>query len=96
MSELKVDFSDFKKVLDALLVKRDENEWKLTISREMNCYLLEGMVEDITRKWSVEDDETDELKSHENLLWEVITYFGFGGSKWDEERIKIVREKKDD
>ncbi len=98
MEAIKVDFSDLKNVLDDLMarVKKDDNEWKLTIWREMNCYILEGMVDDSIRKWSIEDDEADELKSHEVLLYEVMNYFGFSGSKHDEERIKPTREKRDD
>jgi len=40
----------------------------------------------------IEDDESDELKSDEELLWHVMEYFGIGGSKHDPERLRIVRE----
>ncbi len=95
MEAIKVDFSDLKNVLDDLMarVKKDDNEWKLTIVREQDCYILEGTAEG---KWAIEDDERDELKSHERLLWEVMDYFGFGGSKHDALRLRISRENRDD
>lgn len=93
-----VDLSELKKVLDNLsaLVKKDENEWKLTVWREMDCYILEGKIDDITRRWAIEDDEGDELHSHEALLYEVMSYFGFGGSKHDAERLRVMRKKRND
>lgn len=89
-----IDFSDFKKVIDDLVARTNEKdeEWKLTIYRETNCYILEGMIDDITRRWSIEDDENDELKSHESLLREVMEYFGFPDSP---ERLRVIREKKE-
>jgi len=35
------------------------------------------------------------LKSGESLLWAVMEYFGFGGSKHDRERIMVVRKKQE-
>lgn len=97
MEEIKVDFSDLKKLINDLFknAKDKENEWKLIIYREQNCYILEAKNDEIESRWAIEDDEQDELKSHEKLLWEVMNYFVFGGSKYDTERIRITREKKD-
>ena len=72
--------------------------WSLEIIRVDNGYILTapdydglGMAE-----WVIEDGEDTagliNLTSGENLLWEVMEYFGFGGSKHDGERIRIVRE----
>ena len=69
--------------------------WSLTIQRLDNGYLLtapdnEGLGES---EWVIEDSDTDNLLSGEYLLWEVMEYFNFGGSKHDSERIRIVREE---
>ena len=70
----------------------------LTIQRLDNGYLLtspdcEGLG---AGEWVIEDgpDGNDfiNLSSGEALLWEVMDYFSFGGSKHDAERIRIVRE----
>lgn len=78
-----------------------EEMWQLEITRGQNGYRL-GYYEDIgeggARVWQeeyIEDDEGDELKSGEELLWQVMNYFGFGGSKHDPERIRIIREKRE-
>jgi len=96
MEKLKVDFSDLKEVFERLLEEKEkiDNEWSLTITREFNGYTLKGQSEEgapIT--FVIEDDPKDELKSHENLLWEIMDYFTFGGSKHDKEQIQIERRK---
>lgn len=72
-------------------------EWSLKITRVGNGYLLEGLGNELGEpvKKVIEDDETDKdpLKSHETLLWEVMEYFNFMGSKHDKERLKIIRQK---
>lgn len=75
------------------------SEWKLEITRVENGYVLWAPPEDeehASREWVIEDDVIDELKSHENLLWDIMEFFNFGGSKHDLERIKIKREKKNE
>jgi len=67
-------------------------EWSLKITRVDNGYVLEGSD---GVKFVVEDDESDELKAHEFLLWHVMEFFSFGGSKHDPERIRIIREKQE-
>jgi len=67
------------------------NDWTLTITRHDNGYFLQGEPEGL--RWMIEDDEKDELKSNESLLWEVINYFNFGGSKHDKVRLQITRVK---
>ena len=71
--------------------------WKLAIERVDNGYLLTAPEEE--REWVIEDGNDTagviNLTSGENLLWQVMDFFAFGGSKHDEERIRIVREKGD-
>lgn len=71
--------------------------WSLEITRGQNGYKLkyaDEIEEDgiSNREEYIQDDDTDELKSGEELLWWVIEYFGFGGSKHDKERLRIIRE----
>lgn len=91
------DFSDLKKVIDKLVesIKEEPYEWKLTIRRLYNGYELTGVFGDSDQesKIVIEDDDTDELKSHEQLLFEVMDYFDFSGSKHDPERIFVIRKK---
>ena len=75
--------------------------WTLEITRGDNGYKLRWWdeLDDGSCVWHeeyIEDDEVDELKSGEELLWEVADHFSLGGSKHDAERLKIVREKRDD
>jgi hypothetical protein len=70
--------------------KEKDSEWSLKITRISNGYLLEPIS---GSSIVVQDDEHDELKSHERLLWEVMEYFNFQGFKHDPERIFIVRKK---
>jgi hypothetical protein len=96
--KIEVDFSDFIKCFKQLSEKlsNKEDEWKLTITSEMNGYVLEGDIEGIKHKWIIEEDEKDSLAADEKLLYEVMNYFGFQGSKHDSERLRVIREKKED
>ena len=98
MEAIKVDFSDLVKVMEPLLklVKDRENEWRLTIWHELDGFVLEGMCDGIVRKWVIEIDPVDPLESYMRLLYEVMNYFAFQGSKHDPERIILKREKRDD
>jgi len=99
--ELEVDFSELKELLLKLpeMVKKEEKkdepeEWSLKITRVDNGYKLTGSGDSFNpRETVIEDSETDELISHEQLLFEVMEYFNFGGSKHDPERIRIIRQK---
>ena len=66
--------------------------YSLMIVRVDDGYTIQG--EEFDRV--AEDSETDELRSHEKLLWDVMEYFNFGGTKHDKERLRIVREKGED
>ena len=70
-----------------ILIKRVDNGYKLSWKEEIeeNIYL--------EREYVIQDDDKDELKSGEELLWQVIEFFALYGSKHDTERIRIVREK---
>ncbi len=67
------------------------NDWTLKITRLDNGYLLRGEPEG--DEWVIENDEKDELESHESLLREVMNYFNFGGSKHDKIRLSVTRVK---
>ena len=103
MGKLEVDFSDLKEVIENLIKKADEGKddkdywaFNLIITREGNGYVLDGVSDTGGRvRTVIEDDEVDELKSGESLLWEVMSYFNFGGSKHDAERIRVVRESQE-
>jgi len=91
-----VDFSEFKKLVaklpEMLKEKEKREEWSLKIVRIDNGYKLTGNGE-IIKEMVIEDSDTDELKGHEQLLWQIMEYFNFGGSKHDPERLRIVRQK---
>ena len=82
------------------------SEYRISIVRGDNGYLLE--YEDENEDGSprtifevIQDGPdnqalTGALKSGEELLWWVMDYFGFGGSKHDAERIRIVRVKREE
>lgn len=72
--------------------ERQGEAWTLTITRLDNGYLLCGKPEG--QEWVIEDSESDVLKSHESLLWEIMNYFNFGGSKHDKERLTIKRQER--
>lgn len=72
--------------------------WELRITRVENGYHLWAPKEDeeeIDREWVLEETE-DDLSVHEKLLWEVMEFFNFQGSKHDKERIRVTREKQND
>ncbi len=73
--------------IDPALNRKDE--WKLTIIRKDNGYYLTGTDSDIM----LQADDKDPLDHHMALLYEVMEYFNFFGSKHDPERIRITREK---
>lgn len=67
-------------------------EWFLKITRVLNGYYLENQDK---QAWVIEDDENDELKSGQNLLWGIMNQFSLDGSKHDAERLRVVREKQE-
>ena len=71
--------------------------WTITIEKVGSGYILEVPVpnDELGKKWVREEDGEDELKAIETVLWDVLTYFGHYGSKHDDERIRIVREKRE-
>lgn len=75
---------------DELKTDSKAEEWFVKIKKVNNGYILYNSdgTEDV-----VEEDERDELKVHEALLWKVMEAFNFQGSKHDPERLRVVREK---
>ena len=67
--------------------------WQLKITHVDNGYLLEGRNDiGMPIQWVIEDNEADELASHESLLWHIMDYFSFGGCKHDPIRLRVTRE----
>jgi hypothetical protein len=72
--------------MSGLLIKQAANGYILKYYDDENeCNLTEV----------IEESEVDELKAGETLLWWLMDHYGFGGSKHDAERIRIVRVKRD-
>ena len=72
--------------------------WSLEIERVDNGYLLTASDQegDGPSTRVIEDGDwcgLVNLTSGEALLWEVMDFFNFGGSKHDKQRIRIVREE---
>jgi predicted house-cleaning noncanonical NTP pyrophosphatase (MazG superfamily) len=72
--------------------------WSIQITRGRNGYRLRWHeeLENGSLGWQeeyIQDDEMDGLKSGEELLWRIMDYFGFGGSKHDSVRLRVEREK---
>lgn len=65
--------------------------WLLQIERTKNGYILLGN----DGLSVIEEDDQDELKEHEKLLWAVMEYFGFQGSKHDKQRLRVMREQQE-
>lgn len=67
----------------------------LQITRGGNGFKLDWWEEDDTGDIShmevLQDDEDDEMKSGEELLWRIMNYFDLGGSKFDKKRLNINR-----
>lgn len=66
--------------------------FRLTIDKVDNGYILEGENFHVVH----EEDERDRLLADEKMLWSIMDFFGIYGSKHDPERIRIVRERKDE
>ena len=96
--DIKVDFSDLRRVLDNMAEMANANmpkeEWKLEIRKADNGYILTGKFgdSDMVSEMLIEEDD-DELSAIEDVLWGVLDYFGCVGNKWDEEKIGIIRQK---
>lgn len=77
--------------------------YEIKIRRVDNGYILEwdepygdGVDGTVIQQEVIQDDDADELKSQEELLWRIREYFGILGSKHDTERLTIERVKKND
>lgn len=73
---------------------------ELTITRANNGFILEFEEETedggpYPAAETIQDDENDELKSWESLLWFVMEYFALGGSRYDKKRLYIARKQGD-
>lgn len=73
----------------------DNGKWLLEIEKVDNGYVLTGQfgdAETITKKIIEEksNENLDELKSMQFLLWEIQEYFGIYNSKHNDYRLEIV------
>ena len=75
-------------------------EWSLKIIRAENGFILESQGEIDqgleTNRTVIEEQDEDELRMYQELLHEVLEYFGYYGSKHDGERLMIQRVKQDE
>ena len=74
------------------------NDFAVEITRVGNGYICRFPRDEGDPGWAAEvitDDEIDELKSGEGLLWWIIDYFSIGGSRHDAQRLRIKREPGD-
>jgi len=70
--------------------------WGLYIVKANNGYTLEGKFgNDELPSVTVIEETEDGIDYNMSLLWEVMEYFNFGGSKHDKERIRIIKEKQE-
>lgn len=65
--------------------------FQLTIEKVDNGYLCYSP--DIESAKVVFEEEEDELSAPESLLWFIMEYFDFAGSKHDAERLFVIRRK---
>jgi len=72
-------------------VQHVQNGYKLGYYQELEVVDEDGHDRDWVEE-VIEDDESDELKANESMLWWILEYFGGTGSKHDKERIRIVRQ----
>jgi len=74
--------------------------WSVTINRAGNGFRMnwreegeDGMT--LHQEEVIQDNEQDELKSGESLLWFVMNYFDLGGSRHDKQRLHVIRRRGD-
>ena len=89
---------------ETLNMTEDEG-WVLKIKRIENGYLLSGVNDNgVIVSWAVTDDVDEsenvsgldpDARAGYNLLWEVMDYYCFTGSKHDDARIRIEIVKKE-
>ena len=82
---------------------KKEPDWEVTITNAVNGFIvsyntsLEDGDNDVirTKRKVFENIDEGELEAMENVLWFLIEHFGKSGSRYDKERLKIVREPGD-
>jgi hypothetical protein len=69
--------------------------WSCHIERAENGYIVSYPSDDDENRiipHVIEEADNDDLMASEALLWWLMDYFNFGGSKYDPVRLKVVRE----
>lgn len=59
------------------------------------CNMFDGDEEGDWNTSVYQEDENDELKAIEEVLWSIVEFFGKMGSRYDKERIHICRKRGD-
>jgi hypothetical protein len=69
---------------------------ELRIREVENGYVLEYEEEDmegnfklIEKIYQVREEDPDKLMAFQDMLWEIISYFGLTGSKHDPRRLRV-------
>jgi len=73
-----------------LHIRKGDNGYRLTYEEEL------GNGEILGREEYIQDSDDDPLKAGEELLWRIMEYFNFYGSKHDSERLRVIRVKRDE
>ncbi len=75
----------------------DSENW-IHIVRVSNGFIITTPFDDdgsSDNKVVIAENEDDELSAGQELLWNIMDYFGLGGSRHDAQRLTITREKGD-
>ena len=82
-----------KKVKATITTLRlNEDDWWLIIHSSADGYVLETNDGDLIPLGSKKDDE---IIADEDLLWTIIDFFGMRDSRYERERLSIIRERGD-
>ena len=74
------------------LLRVKEEDWYMLVLRASNGYILENSVREIA---VCEGTEEGDIDAAEKMLNEIIDEFSIGGSRYDKERLRVVRVQGD-
>lgn len=69
-----------------------KSEWGIEIKRVANGFSIKNNDGEVT---VIEEKDDDVVPAAEALLWHVIEFFNLGGTRYDKERVRVVREPGD-
>jgi len=79
-----------KKKTTITALRLDRDDWWLIIHSVEDGYVLETNEGDLFAIGSTKDEM--EMTENENLLWEIIDYFDMRPSRYERERLAVIRE----